>query len=182
MGARFVSGRLQADSTKLRVRRAIGDGTLRWDDLSLERGTATLPDTKTGRSQRAIGAPARMLLAGLPRVDGSPFVFPGSSNGPLATVTRVWYASRHAAKLDNVRLRDLRYAFASVSASSGGSLLLIGKLLGHHDTATTAKYAHLLDDPVRRAADAAAEQIAEWLSPRSATSTSSIDLPPDRPV
>ncbi|MGK2962981.1 MAG: tyrosine-type recombinase/integrase [Gemmatimonadaceae bacterium] len=138
---------------------------LRWTDLNLERGTATLPDTKTGRSQRVIGAPARLLLSDLPRLKGSPFVFPGASpERPLATLTRVWLAARHAAKLDDVRLHDLRHSFASVSASSGGSLLLIGKLLGHRDTSTTAKYAHLLDDPMREAADTASNTLSDWLA------------------
>lgn len=139
--------------------------TLRWSDLNLDRGTATLPDTKTGRSQRVIGAPARLLLSQLPRVGRSPFVFPGAApERPLATLTRVWFAARHAAKLDDVRLHDLRHSFASVSASSGGSLLLIGKLLGHHDTSTTAKYAHLLDDPIRQAADTASNTLSHWLA------------------
>jgi site-specific recombinase XerD len=71
---------------------------------------------------------------------------------------------RHAAKLDDVRLHDLRHSFASVTASSGGSLLLIGKLLGHRDTATTAKYAHLFDDPIRDAADRASATLDEWMN------------------
>ena len=32
-------------------------------------------------------------------------------------------------------------------------LPIIGKLLGHRGTATTARYAHLADDPVKAAAD-----------------------------
>jgi hypothetical protein len=73
--------------------------------------------------------------------------------------------SRSATRRD-VRLHDLRHSFASVSASSGGSLLVIGKLLGHRETATTARYAHLFDDPVQAAADAAASQLWAWLDGR----------------
>lgn len=143
--------------------------TLQWSAVDVERGVATLQDTKTGRSVRAIGAPARLLLTQLPRLHGSPYVFPGrDSSRPLVEINRVWYAVRHAAKLDDVRLHDLRHSFASVIASSGGSLLLIGKLLGHKDTATTAKYAHLFDDPVRAAADATSAQLAAWLEFSSA--------------
>lgn len=138
--------------------------TLRWDDVDFARGIATLSDSKTGKSVRAIGAPALLLMSELPRFDGSPYVFPGRSPGqPLVEINRVWYAVRHAARLEDVRLHDLRHSFASVSASSGGSLLIIGKLLGHRESATTAKYAHLLDDPVKAAADAASGQIAAWL-------------------
>lgn len=138
--------------------------TLRWSELNLERGVATLSDTKTGKSVRVIGAPARLLLNTLPRVEGCDYVFPGRSAAkPLVEINRVWYAVRAAAKLDDVRLHDLRHSFASVSASSGASLLLIGKLLGHREAATTAKYAHLFDDPVHAAADTAAAQLASWL-------------------
>ena len=138
--------------------------TLKWSDVDVEHGRATLPDTKSGKSQRAIGAPARLLLDGLPRLKDSPFVFPGASpNCSLVDISRVWYAVRYAAKLDDVRLHDLRHSFASVSASSGESLLVIGKLLGHRKAATTAKYAHLSDDPVRAAADSASGQVSAWL-------------------
>ena len=138
--------------------------TLRWADLDMERGTATLSDTKTGRSIRVLGAPARLLISELPRIEGSPFVFPGATvDKPIVEINRVWYAARAAAGLPDVRLHDLRHSFASVTASSGGSLLMIGKLLGHRDSSTTAKYAHLLDDPMKIAADVAAGQIAAWL-------------------
>ena len=139
--------------------------TLKWSDLDLGRGTATLAHTKTGKSVRVLGAPARLLLSELPRVADGGFVFPGRAEGrPLVEINRVWYAVRYAAKLEDVRLHDLRHSFASVSASSGGSLLIIGKLLGHRETATTAKYAHLFDDPIRAAADTASGQLAAWLN------------------
>lgn len=145
--------------------------TLKWAELDLARGTATLGDTKTGRSNRVLGAPARLLLEDLPRVEGSPFVFPGRSpEKPLVEINRVWYAVRHAANLDDIRLHDLRHSFASVSASNGGSLLVIGKLLGHRETATTAKYAHLFDDPIRAAADATSNELSAWLSGRKTVS------------
>lgn len=165
--------------------------TLRWSDLDVERGVARLTDTKTGKSNRPLGKPALLLLDKLPRLDDAVYVFPGHSprrarsrradgrqdsqdqpDKPLVEINRVWYAVRHAAKLDDLRLHDLRHSFASVSASNGGSLLLIGKLLGHRDTATTAKYAHLLDDPVKATADATAEQLSRWLGGEKALSLS----------
>lgn len=139
--------------------------TVRWAELNEKNGTATLPDTKTDKSVRTIGAPAWLLLADLPRLAGSPFVFPGQTpDKPLIEINRLWDAVRIVAKLEDVRLHDLRHSFASVNASSGGSLLVIGKLLGHRDTATTAKYAHLFDDTVRTAADTTSTTISEWLA------------------
>jgi integrase len=143
--------------------------TLRWDTLDLVRGFATLADTKTGKSQRPLGAPAVLLLDELPRVEGSPYVFPGRKEGrPLADARRTWEAARLAAGLGDVRLHDLRHSFASVSASAGGSLLVIWKLLGHRESATTQKYAHLLDSPVKALADVAAGTIADHLRGTSA--------------
>lgn len=55
--------------------------------------------------------------------------------------------------LTDVRLHDLRHTFASILASSGLSLPIIGALLGHTQTQTTARYAHLLDDPLRAATE-----------------------------
>ena len=53
----------------------------------------------------------------------------------------------------DVRLHDLRHSYASILASSGLSLPIIGALLGHTQAATTARYAHLLDDPLRAATE-----------------------------
>lgn len=138
--------------------------TLRWEYLDLERKVALLPDTKTGRSVRRLGGAAVLLLDSLPRIAGSPYVFPGGKPGShLVEINRVWYAVRHAAGLEDVRLHDLRHSFASAVASAGGSLLMIRSLLGHRDPATTAKYAHLLADPVQATADATAGELADLL-------------------
>ena len=61
--------------------------------------------------------------------------------------------------LDDLRLHDLRHAYASVAASSGTGLLLIGKILGHTQAKTTQRYAHLQADPVKAAAASVAQKI-----------------------
>jgi len=128
--------------------------TLRWADVDLERGTATLPSTKTGRSHRALGAPAVALLAELERMADSPYVFPGRvTGGHLSDIQRLWTAVRHAANLSDVRLHDLRHGWASFAIGGGYSLYLTGKLLGHSRSETTARYAHLADDARKAMAD-----------------------------
>ncbi len=155
--------------------------SLRWDAVDLERGYLRLADTKTGRSVRPLAQSAAALLETLPRISGNPFVLPGAKAGEhLKEIKRVWYAVRHAAGLDEVRLHDLRHSFASVPASDGESLLIVRALLGHKRASTTERYAHLADDPVKRAADRAASAIAGWLA-------GAIDAPavrgvPDRPI
>jgi integrase len=134
---------------------------LRWDQLDFARGIAALPETKTGRSDRHVGAPALALLSELPRLADSPFVFPGAKpRTHLVEIKRVWEAVRHAAKLEGVRLHDLRHSFASVGAAGGLSLPMIGALLGHREVSTTQRYAHLGDDPRKAAADRVSAHVA----------------------
>ncbi len=56
--------------------------------------------------------------------------------------------------LMDLRLHDLRHSFASIAVGGGMSLPMIGKLLGHTQTTTTARYAHLADNPLKEANDA----------------------------
>ena len=138
---------------------------LRWDAVDFERGYLRLDATKTGRSVRPLGQAAADILTELPRIEGNPFVLPGlMPKTHLREIKRVWYAVRHEAKLEGLRLHDLRHSFASVSATDGDSLLVVAAMLGHRHTDATARYAHLSDHPVKRAADRTAGSIAGWLA------------------
>ena len=139
--------------------------TLRWADVDLERGAATLPDSKTGKSHLALGVPAVSLLNALPRLKGAPYVFPGSKPGaPLRDIRRVWTAVRYAAGLSDVRLHDLRHTHASFGVGTGHSLYIVGKLLGHRRAETTRRYAHLADDARKAAADEVSGALAAALA------------------
>lgn len=144
--------------------------TLKWADVDLERGFLRLGHTKTGASVRPLGGAALALLGALPRVTGNPYVFPNEWTGShLGSVKRFWASVRAAANLADVRLHDLRHSHASVAASAGQPLLVIGKLLGHKQSVTTARYAHLGDDPMKRAADDTSATIARALAGAPAT-------------
>src|SRR5262249_45005062 len=67
------------------------------------------------------------------------------------------------AGLEGVRLHDLRHTYASFGAGSGLGLPIIGRLLGHTQAATTARYAHLDNDPLRHASEAIGGRIAAAL-------------------
>jgi integrase len=157
---------------------------LRWDWIDHDRGEARLPDSKSGAKTLHLPPPALAVLAALPRIEGNPYVIVGHRAGaPLVNLEKPWRAIRATAGLDDVRLHDLRHAFASIAASSGLGLPIIGKILGHTQPATTARYAHLASDPVKAAVAAVAKKIAsamvsnadppgdksnesEWLGPR----------------
>ncbi len=135
--------------------------SLRWEHVDFERACLRLPDSKTGAKTIPLNAPALDVLAKLPRIEGNPHVICGEKQGRhLVNLEKPWRRIRKAAKLDDVRLHDLRHSFASVAASGGQSLVVIGKMLGHSQPQTTARYAHLSDDPIRAASEAVAQRIA----------------------
>ncbi len=144
--------------------------SLKWADVDFERRFATLGDSKTGRSVRALGDAALNLLSALPRVQGSLYAFPGAKQGAhLKEIKRTWYAVRYAADIEDVRLHDLRHTFASGAAASGMSLQLIGSLLGHARPETTKRYAHLTEDIRVRSANEVAARISSQLGTAEAT-------------
>ena len=90
-----------------------------------------------------------------------------------------WRRIRVAAGFEDVRLHDLRHAFASVAASAGLGLPIIGKMLGHTQAQTTHRYAHLASDPVKAAAAAVAGKIAAAMK-RSTGAEKIVPLRPQR--
>lgn len=148
--------------------------SLRWDAVDVARGVATLRDSKTGRSVRELGPPALELIEAMRayRLEGNPYVFPGAKDGDhFKDTARVWDAVRQAAGLPDVRLHDLRHAFASVAASGGLTLPVIGALLGHGHSATTSRYAHLVDSARKRAAESTSAAVAAALAAGVATAS-----------
>lgn len=127
---------------------------LRWDEVNLGRSCLELRDSKTGAKEVFLPPAARQLLAELPRQPCNPYVIVGRNEGHhLINIKNSWAVIRKEAGIDDVRIHDLRHTFASFGARAGMSLPLIGALLGHRSTQTTARYAHLADDPLRDAAE-----------------------------
>lgn len=134
---------------------------LMWNELDLERGRIVLPRgrSKTGEKVIPLNSASLAELTDRPRV--SRYVFPSltGSDGPTVGLYKSWEKVRQSLNLQGVRLHDLRHSFASFAAARGASLYVIGKALGHTQASTTQRYAHLSDDPVRRAAETVADQI-----------------------
>jgi integrase len=139
----------------------------RWEQVDIERGLIFLADSKTGRKPLYLSAAAQEVLADLPRIEGNPHVIAGAKHGtPRSDLKKPWAAVSRAAGLEGVRLHDLRHSFASIAAGASLGLPIIGKLLGHSQPATTARYAHLDADPMRRAANTIGATISAAMAGR----------------
>ena len=127
---------------------------------------------------------ARAVLTQMRALSTGPYVFPGRDpNEPLKDIKRTWAsvcrraglwepaptASTTADKPEpdgrrkqttrgrpTIRIHDLRHSFAAMLVSGGTSLPVIGALLGHTQSQTTQRYAHLYDDALRAAANSIA--------------------------
>jgi integrase len=129
---------------------------LKWEHVDFERGLLLLADSKTGKKAIVLNAPALDILANLPRIGA--YVIAGQAAGsdqdkPRSDLNRPWRAIVKRAGLTGLRIHDLRHTHASVGAGLGLGLPIIGKLLGHTQPSTTARYAHLDADPLRRASE-----------------------------
>jgi integrase len=145
---------------------------LRWREVDLERGLLLLPDSKTGRKtivlSDAASAVIRQLIpgAGLTLAQKtSGFVIKGAADDkPRVDLKKPWAAVRRHAGLEGVRLHDLRHTFASIGAGASLGLPIVGKLLGHSQPQTTARYAHLDADPLRRATNIIGQHLLSAMS------------------
>src|ERR1700720_1439536 len=133
-----------------------------------------LPDSKTGKKAIVLNAPAMDVLANLPRIGA--YVIAGENAGtknerPRSDLKRPWQAVARRANFGSVRIHDLRHTHASVGAGAGLGLPIIGKLLGHAHATTTARYAHLDADPLRRASERIGLQLSKAMGEQSGSST-----------
>ena len=131
-----------------------------WDHVDLETREMRLPDTKTGPRTVQLSLAAAAALARIPRVDGNPHVIPGTQrDNSMSNLQQHWVRIRNRAGLEDMRLHDCRHSFASRALALGESLPMIGRLLGHSQVATTARYAHLVRDSVHEAARRVSDRI-----------------------
>ncbi len=132
--------------------------TLKWEYIKDD--GIYLPDSKTGAKKVYIGKEVHELLATIERVEDNSYVIIGKNDGQhLMDLQRPWRRIRKKAELEDLRIHDLRHSFASFGLANGLSLGEIGKLLGHSQVQTTARYAHLAESISSKAANTLVSQI-----------------------
>ncbi len=135
--------------------------TLQWEHVDLPNKALCLPDSKTGAKVVHVGQPVAEVLNRIDRVEENPWVIVGIKPGArLTDLQPFWQRVRARAGLKDARIHDLRHTFASTAVGAGQGLPMIGKLLGHTQVQTTARYAHLSAGPVKSAADAISNLLA----------------------
>ncbi|MCG2742554.1 MAG: tyrosine-type recombinase/integrase [Desulfobacteraceae bacterium] len=131
----------------------------RWTNFDLERRSWRIPLAKSGKARHVpLSKAAIEILAQLPRWEGCPFVIPNTSTlKPFVNIHRAWNNARIAAGLPEVRMHDLRHSMASNMVNSGRSIYEVANVLGHSQLKTTQRYAHLSQETLLAAVDAAAD-------------------------
>jgi len=148
---------------------------LRWSETDLSGCCLRLESSKTGRSTRPIGKPARELLRSLPRLSDQ-WVFPNRTDTGRADLKASIAQLFDAAGITDARSHDLRRTFGSIAADEGYSDATIAELLGHSRRSVTQRhYIRRPDAALVAAGDRVSQRIDAALSGRK--EAQAIELP-----
>lgn len=137
----------------------------KWSDIDLERQTWTLRLTKNGRGRTfPISSAALAVINQLPKYPDCPWLLPNPRTMlPFTDIKRSWQVARKLAGLCDVHLHDLRHTFGSQLSNAGVDLYTVGKLLGHVNVSSTARYSHLANETLMAATEAGAAKLnVDW--------------------
>ena len=136
----------------------------KWEQVKFDRQLLHLPITKQGRVHEIpLSDTAIEILNSLPRSTYNPHIFPGRGHDYRKNVKRFWKEVLELAEIDQLRIHDLRHTAGSMMASSGISLKIVGGVLGHSQSSTTERYAHLDNSALRGAINQHSEMVARLI-------------------
>ena len=143
---------------------------LKWAEIDFEKACLILEESKTGRSVRPLASAALAILKSQRRNEGSDYVFASDENAEtfFQGTKRYWVKVVKLANLLGVTPHTLRHTIGSAAVSTGETLAMTGALLGHTNARSTSIYAHMQQDPARRAADRVVGPIATALGVQQA--------------
>lgn len=138
---------------------------LEWRDVDLERGMASVRESKNGESRAVpLKGPVldelrRMKKAAVRGTADYVFRPRSGTGGRRYNYRRDWLPAVKAAEIEDFRFHDLRHSAASYLAQAGANLYLIGAVLGHRTPSMTARYSHLVGDNIAEAGDLLAKRL-----------------------
>lgn len=133
--------------------------SLKWEDVFLEEKYLSRPKSKEkGKKTIPLNEPSVEALKKLERKENNPYVFVGKKPGThLYNFYSQWRKVRRLAAAQDVRIHDLRHTFASLAIKQGLDLYQVAKLLGHKNTQTTTRYAHIAKKDLIKSAQVVGE-------------------------
>ncbi|WP_425993100.1 tyrosine-type recombinase/integrase [Brevundimonas sp. TWP2-3-2] len=133
-----------------------------WTNVDITRRSWLIPTSKTGKPRHVpLSSAALAVIAALPRFKGCPWLIPNPDTlKPFVSIKHGWQTAIMVARLPGVRIHDLRHSAASFMVNSGIDLFTVGKVLGHANVASTARYSHLANDTLLAAVEAGAAKQA----------------------
>lgn len=134
----------------------------RWENVDVERRSWLIPTSKTGKPRHVpLSTAAVAIIEKLPRFKDCPWLVPNTDTRlPFVSIKHGWQKAIEVAKLPGLRLHDLRHSAASFMVNSGVDLFAVGKVLGHANVASTARYSHLANETLLKAVEAGAAKQA----------------------
>lgn len=144
--------------------------SMKWEHIDLRAGLWEIPgeEFKNGDQFKVVLTDPAVEILTRRKLDSdgkTPYVFPAdSATGHIVEPRKAWARILERAELKNLTIHDLRRTLGSHMAASGASLQVIGRTLGHKDTATTAIYSRLNLDPVRASLNTATSAMCEAIN------------------
>jgi integrase len=139
--------------------------SLQWTEVDLARRTATLSETKTGKSVRPLPHVACEVISGLTR--SGELVFPATRGNGDILLSGFKKLFKKIIKLGalpaDITPHTLRHSFASLAGDLGYGEPTIAALVGHKGRTTTSRYVHSADSVLLAAADEVATRTAELM-------------------
>jgi len=132
---------------------------LRWEHISFESRTLTIPLPKGGRTRHVpLSQEALVILRSLGSFLSSPWVFPGlkTTLRPMdsrAFIRRIFEPTLRKAGIQDASWHTLRHTTASRLVMAGVPLATVKEILGHRSIQTTMRYAHLAPSHIQAAMD-----------------------------
>ena len=139
----------------------------KWQDFDFTRRIWRIPMSKSGKARHVpLSDGAMTLLATMTRKPGCDWAFANPDTGkPYVSIFCAWDNARKKVGLADVRMHDLRHSFASLLINSGRTLYEVQHILGHTQVKTTQRHAHLSQNTLLDAANAATRAVGSVMLP-----------------